>query len=31
MATIGSIATLLDFARRSDPNGMIMKIVEVMS
>ena len=31
MATIGSIATLLDFARRSDPNGKIMKIVELMS
>ena len=31
MATIGSIATLLDFARRSDPNGKIMRIVELMS
>ncbi|MEG1825113.1 MAG: hypothetical protein RRY12_10785 [Cloacibacillus sp.] len=31
MSTIGTVATLADFARRSDPNGKIMKIVELLS
>ena len=31
MSVIGTVATLQDFARRSDPEGKIQKIVELMS